>query len=201
MSEYTTAFTAGPLMPGKTAIIVEEVRQGTPLDEVDWGVLDINSWQGRRRKMAEIKRRLKNVNRSVWEDLPALSTREKSLTLYYCCLKTYRLLFDFHMDVVLPTWRSSDRTIESYDVRRFLEQRADRHPEVDDWSESSWSKVRRVVLQMLRESGLLVEKKLRKVNPSDGFWNRFVTVGDIWFLEACFLNEEERRPIVDTVRS
>ena len=201
MSEYTTAFTAGPLMPDKTAMIVEEVRQGTPLDEVDWEVLDINSWQGRRRKMAEIKRRLKNVNRSVWEDLPDLSTREKSLTLYYCCLKTYRLLFDFHMDVVLPTWRSSDRTIESYDVRRFLEQRAERHPEVEDWSESSWSKVRQVVLQMLRESGLLVENKLRKVNPSDGFWNRFVTVGDIWFLEACFLNEEERRRIVETVRS
>ncbi len=201
MSEYTTAFTAGPLMPDKTAMIVEEVRQGTPLDEVDWEVLDINSWQGRRRKMAEIKRRLKNANRSVWEDLPDLSTREKSLTLYYCCLKTYRLLFDFHMDVVLPAWRSSDRTIESYDVRRFLEQRAERHPEVDDWSESSWSKVRQVVLQMLRESGLLVENQLRKVNPPDGFWNRFVTVGDIWFLEACFLNEEERRRIVDTVRS
>jgi hypothetical protein len=54
---------------------------------------------------------------------------------------------------------------------------------------------------MLRESGLLVENQLRQVNPSDRFWKRFVTVGDIWFLEACFLNEEERRRIVDTVRS
>jgi hypothetical protein len=201
MSEYTTAFTAGPLMPEKTAMIVEEGRRGSPLDEVDWELLDSNSWRGRRRKMAEIKRRLEHVPRSVWEDLPDQSIREQTLVLYYCCLKTYRLLFDFHMDVVLPTWRSSDRTIESYDVRRFLEQRADRHTEVDGWSESSWQKVRQVILQMLRESGLLVESRLRKKNPSDGFWNRFVNVGDVWFLEACFLNEEERRRIVETVRT
>ena len=39
MSEYTTAFTAGALMPDKTVLIMEEVRRGTMLDEVYWDVL------------------------------------------------------------------------------------------------------------------------------------------------------------------
>ncbi len=70
--EYTTAFTAGPLMPERSARIVEALRQGTAPDEIDPSIFDINSWQGQRRKVAEIKRRLSEADRSVWEDLPEL---------------------------------------------------------------------------------------------------------------------------------
>lgn len=188
-------------MPGRTAQVVEEVHAGTPLDAIDPELLDVASWQGRRRKLAEIKRRLRQTPRPVWDDLPDLGRAAQNVVLYYCCLKTYRLLFDFHMDVVLPSWHSSDRQVGSYNVRRFLEQRADRHPEIDRWSDGTWDKVRQVTLKMLRESGLLKDEHLQRVRQSDGFWQRFVKVGDVWYLEATFLNERKRRSVVDAVRS
>jgi len=199
--EYTTAFTAGPLMPKRSAQIVEELRQGTPPEEIDPSIFDINSWQGQRRKVAEIKRRLFSAERSVWEDLPDLPTLERALVLYYCCLKTYPLLFDFHMEAVLPTWRSADRSFGAHDVDRFLEKQAETHPEIDDWGESTWKKVRQVMLQMLREAGFLREAKLHPVDRPERFWTRFVKVGDLWFLEAAFLNEAKRRSTAQSLRS
>lgn len=198
--EYTTAFTAGPLMPERSARIVEEFRQGTSPEEIDPSIFDINSWQGQRRKVAEIKRRLSEANQSVWKDLPDLSAPSRALVLYYCCLKTYPLLFDFHMEAVLPTWRSADRSFGPHDARRFLEQQAEPHPEISEWGESTWQKVRQVMLQMLREAGFLQEGKLRGVDQPETFWARFVEVGDLWFLEAAFLNEEERRSVAQSLR-
>jgi hypothetical protein len=199
--EYTTAFTAGPLMPKRSARIVEEFRQGTPLREIDPSVLDINSRGGQQRKSAEIKRRLENTEEPVWKDLPELPVPERALVLYYCCLKTYPLLFDFHMEAVLPTWRSADRSFGNHDVRRFLEGQAETHPEIDGWGESTWKKVRQVMLQMLRKAGFLRDGSLQKVDRPDRFWTRFVKVGDLWYLEAAFLNEAQRRSTTQSLRS
>lgn len=199
--EYTTAFTAGPLMPKRSARIVEEINRGASPDEIDPSIFDINSWQGQRRKVAEIKRRLSETDQSVWEDLPELPVPERALVLYYCCLKTYPLLFDFHMEAVLPTWRSADRSFGNHDVRRFLEGQAETHPEIDGWGESTWKKVRQVMLQMLRKAGFLRDGSLQKVDRPDRFWTRFVKVGDLWYLEAAFLNEAQRRSTTQSLRS
>lgn len=199
--EYTTAFTAGPLMPKRSARIVEAYRQGTPLRDIDPSILDINSRGGQQRKSAEIKRRLENTEELVWNDLPELPTPEQTLVLYYCCLKTYPLLFDFHMEAVLPTWRSADRSFGTHDARRFLEQQAESHPEISAWGESTWQKVRQVMLQMLRDAGLLQEGELRRVDRPKAFWTRFVEVGDLWFLEAAFLNEEKRHSVAQSLRT
>ena len=118
-------------MPEESVRIIEAVRAGVPLQEVDPDVLDVNSIRGRKRKTEEIIKRLESADKSIWADLPQRKAAEQNVTLYYCCLKTYRLLFDFHMDVVLPRWRSSDRSLRPYDVQRFLEHRAHSHPEID----------------------------------------------------------------------
>jgi hypothetical protein len=199
--EYTTAFTAGPLMPKRSARIVEEINRGTSPDEIDPSIFDINSWQGQRRKVAEIKRRLSETDQSVWKDLPELPTPERALVLYYCCLKTYPLLFDFHMEAVLPTWRSADRSFGPHGATRFLEEQAEAHPEIDEWGESTWKKVRQVMLQMLREAGFLRDGSLHQVDRPDPFWTRFVKVGDLWFLEVAFLNEAKRRAAAQSLRS
>ena len=199
--EYSVSFTAGALMREESVQIIETVQQGTSLEDVDPDVLSVDSRRGRNRKAMEIVKRLQHVERSVWDDVLTRSTAEQCVTLYYCCLKTYRLLFDFHMDVVLPKWQSMDRDLRPHDARRFLERRADQHPEIDAWSASTWEKVRQVMLKMLREAGLLVNDTLESPHLPVEFWNRFVKVGDVWFLEAAFLNESTRTSIVESAVS
>lgn len=53
-------------MPGRSARIVEALRQGTAPDEIDPSIFDINSWQRQRRKLTEIKRRLLEADRAAW---------------------------------------------------------------------------------------------------------------------------------------
>jgi hypothetical protein len=199
--EYSVSFTAGALMREEAERIIEEVNRGTPLESVDPDVLDIDSHRGRNRKTMEVVKRLQSTDRSVWEDFLGLSHAEQYVLLYCCCLKTYRLLFDFHMDVVLPKWQSFDRDLRPHDARRFLERRADDHPEIDEWGESTWEKARQVMLKMLREAGLLEDGGLQSPQVPSAFWQRFVQVGDIWFLEAAFLKERDRTAVISAVQS
>lgn len=199
--EYSASFTAGALLREEAEHVIEEVRRGTALEAVDPKVLDVNTHRGRNRKTMEVIKRLQSADRVIWDDFPGMSHAEQYVILYYCCLKAYRLLFDFHMDVVLPKWQSFDRELRPHDARRFLEQRADDHPEIDGWGDSTWEKVRQVMLKMLRQAGLLRDGELERPQVPSAVWERFVKVGDIWFLEAAFLKERARRSVIDSVQS
>ncbi len=199
--EYSAAFTAGALLHQESVQVIAAVQEHGDLQAADPDVLTANSKRARERKTREVVRRLQQMERSVWRDFLDDSVAEQKMTLYYGVLKTYRLLFDFHMDVVLPRWRSLDRRITPHDARRFLERRADQHPELDTWSPSTWQKVRQVMLKMLSESGLLYENTLQAPALPDAYWHRFVRVGDIWFLEAALLNERTRTAILEAATS
>ena len=110
-------------------------------------------------------------------------------------------MFDFHMDVVLPRWQAMDRTLEPHDARRLLERRADVHPEIDKWSESTWEKIRQVLLKMMTEAGLLRDGIIVAPTTESRIWDRFVRVGDLWFLEAALLHERRREAITPDVLS
>lgn len=199
--EYSASFTAGALLHQESVRIIEAVQEHGDLQTADPDVLLANSKRTRQRKASEVIRRLQQIEHSVWEDFLDCSVAEQKMTLYYGSLKTYRLLFDFHMDVVLSRWRSLDRTLTPYDARRFLERRADHHPELDEWSASTWQKVRQVMLKMLSEAGFVRENTLQAPSLPDTYWYRFVHVGDIWFLEAALLNERTRASILQAVAS
>jgi len=199
--QYSASFTAGALMRSETERIIQAVNEGASLDQLDPDVLNVDSRRGRQRKMEEVVKRLQHTDPRIWEGFLSLSADAQSITLYYACLKTYRLVFDFHMDVVLPRWQAMERTIGPHDARRFLERRADGHPEIDGWSTSTWEKVRQVLLKMLTEAGLLQDGTLVAPRLQSSVWKRFVLVGDLWFLEAALLNERSRESITRSALS
>jgi len=198
--EYSTTFAAGSLLHEEALQVLEEVDAGTPLAEVEPDVLDVNSRSGRERRLREVERRLERVDPGVWEDFLRCSSSEQKGILYYACMKAYPLIADIHMNAVLPAWRSITQELHRSDIQRFLDEQADAHPEIDQWSDGTLDKVQQVVLKMLRDVGLLKGNRLRRLQLPRSFWERFVRVGDVWFLEAMFLNKEERSAVVDLVR-
>lgn len=199
--EYSTTFAAGSLLREEAVQILEEVDAGKPLAEVGPEVLDINSRSGRERRFREIERRLEHVNQDVWDDFLRCSPAEQQVILYYTCMKAYPLIADIHMNAVLPAWRSITQELHRSDVQRFLDAQADTHPEIDEWSDATYDKVQQVILKMLRDVGLLRENRLQPVQLRHSFWERFVAEGDVWFLEAMFLNKEERSAVISRVSS
>jgi hypothetical protein len=147
-----------------------------------------------------VERRLENVGRDIWSDFQQRTQAEQRVVLYYACMKTYALVADIHMNAVLPAWRSITQELHRSDIQRFLDEQVTAHPEIDDWSETTHDKVQQVVRKMLRQVGLLDGDRLQRLQLPRSFWARFVRAGDVWFLEAMFLSEEERSAVVDLVR-
>ena len=57
---------------------------------------------------------------------------------------------------------------------------------VDSWSESTKSKVASAYLSMLRKCGMMNrEGNLVQLKPSNADF--YIRIGELWFLEACFL--------------
>lgn len=167
------------------------------LDAVGSDVVDVPSPAGRRRKAREIVRRLSSAPPAVWQDLPERRKEEQQVILYYCCMKTYPLIRDVHFGAVLPAWRSIEAAVHAHDIRRYLEKQSEHHPEINSWSEGTWSKVQQVLRKMLVEARLLsASGALRRVRLPAPFWRRFAAQGDVWFLEAMLMSKQEREEML-----
>jgi hypothetical protein len=199
--EYSTTFAAGTLLHDEASRIIAAAEKEGTLSAVDPSVLDINSKSGRERRFREVERRLENIDQNIWSDFQQRTQAEQRVVLYYACMKTYTLVADIHVNAVLPAWRSITQELHRADIQRFLDEQVTAHPEIDEWSESTHDKVQQVVRKMLRQVGLLDGDRLQRLQLPRSFWVRFVRAGDVWFLEAMFLSEEERAQVVDLVRT
>jgi hypothetical protein len=102
---------------------------------------------------------------------------------WLAAVKHSSFLFDFAAEVLRSKIERHDYVLRESDYRRFIEEKTPSHPELLKLSESTSGKIRRVLLAMLREAGILVkggelgsvyrpviphevENSIRAVNPS-----------------------------------
>ena len=120
---------------------------------------------------------------------------EQKIFLFYTCLKTYSIIFDFIFDVVVEKWLSRDIDVNAGDVLYFLDKKTSNHLEIDQWTATTKQKVATVMIRMLKEVGILRDAKIMALDASDAYWHNFVKIGEPWFLQACLLNKERRDQI------
>ncbi|GEO05553.1 hypothetical protein AAE02nite_32170 [Adhaeribacter aerolatus] len=156
-------------------------------------LLKINAQASRARIANELRNRAGSVDREFWFYFEGLEEKEQRLALYYIILKTYPLLLNFHFEVVLKKWRTLDYHLEKFDLQMRLDEIVSQDATVAGWTDNSRNKIISVFMTMLKDAGFLSRNQLRKPeNISSSFWKFFVTAGDLWFLEACFVNKTER---------
>jgi|AntRauTorckE5430_2_1112549.scaffolds.fasta_scaffold06886_3 uncharacterized protein with WD repeat len=201
MSKYSVSFVAGALLLQETTVIIPLLineDEGAIQEEIETGKLTgINAKSSRKRKISEIRKRFNAVPIGVWESFQILDKSEQLVILYYVCLKTYQILQDFHIDIILNKWKRYDIQVSKSDFLNFLFQQADKHPEIFDWTELTHGKTASVALLMLKEVNVLNKKELKQVHLSVSFWRLFLKFGEIWFLEAIFLDQEEIQGIIE----
>lgn len=197
---YLISFTAGGLLYDETIsllpylndekikIISEQIKTNT--------LLQTNSQAARQRIIQEVKKRYMAVGSDSFSFFKDISQNERKVFLFYTCLKTYSILFDFLFDVIIDKWLSRDIDIDKSTVLYFLDKQSSSHPEIDDWKETTIQKVSSVMIRMLNEVGLLITGRLHPLEAPNVFWNYFVENGDSWFLQICLLNKERRNQII-----
>ena len=112
-------------------------------------------------------------------------------------MKTYKILFDFMLDVIIEKWLSMDLEVDINDVERFLDKKSNVQNDIEDWSSQTRRKIITVLVRMLNEVGMLENNTLVQIEAPDEFWRMFVANNDSWFLEAGLLSKEQREKIIN----
>ncbi|MBQ2198644.1 MAG: DUF1819 family protein [Bacteroidales bacterium] len=193
-SPYSASFTARALGYYEMESILPVMLDDSIDDKVrvlsqDSTHLQLATLQSRKRVLAEMLVRFKAVDRSFWDRYVSLGEREKRLALLFVILKSYRLLFELQVNLVIPKYYSPDRVLTKNDVFAAISEVACRDEFVDSWSEDTRNRAASQYVTILRQAGLIDEAsgELREPNVADDELAYYVRIGEIWFLQACLL--------------
>ena len=194
-SPYTASVTGGGFLFAETGILLpllqsEDSAKLLKDEAVNNNLLQINAESARKRIIAEVSKRYKAMPAAFWNDYSQMTTEDQMVANFFVILKTYKIIFDFHINVALRRWNSISKTIEKDDVMMELDEIAARDAFVDSWSDDTKAKLAGTYLTILRRAGMLDEagqlKTLYCSNPE-----YYVTIGEPWFLESCLLQPYE----------
>ena len=202
-SPYTSAFTACSFLYAEFEAVLPLLRSGDAdvllSEEVVYrNRLKINNESSARRILREFKRRYESVPDRFWDWYECLETAARKAALLYVILKTYKLLFDFHVHVTIRKWNSVDHTLATADLQLELLDVSANDEVVDGWSEQTKRKLMSAYLTILRQVGMLdsVTDELRPLRLMPHEYQYYMEHGDAWFLDACLLNPMEREHVM-----
>ena len=204
-SPYTISFSIGGLLHREilavlplfnreqtVELIREEIKQNN--------FLQINSEAARKRVMGEIRKRISSQDARFWQLFSQSSEDDQKILLFYVCLKTYKLVFDFHFNVTLSIWNSSSNTVDAYLYKMELDEIGGSDQFVFDLSDVSKKKSISSYLCMLREVNLLnaTSNQLKSVTPSAQVLDYMINNRELWFLDACLLSAQTKSQLLST---
>lgn len=193
-SLYSASFTGAAILFTDMNVAVKMLLEDDSPETIktlktDASYIQIKSAKSRERVTAEFVKRFRAVPQSFWSRYIDLPESEQRLALLYVILKTYRLLFEFQVNLAIPKYNSPDRVITKNDVNMALNEIASRDEFVDSWSAETRDRASSQYLTILRQSGLIDEGtgELQCPNVPDEAFLWYIQAGEVWFLQACFL--------------
>ena len=195
ISPYSAAITGGGFLFTETNALLPLLqsadREALLKDEkLNNRLLKINAETSRYRSMVEIARRYDTMPTSFWEDYKAMNENDQQVALFFVILKTYKICFDFHINVTMRKWNSISKSLVYDDIEMEFNEISARDEFGDSWSDKTKRKVASAYLTVLRKVGLLdKEDNLHPLSASN--FDYYILNGEQWFLEACLLQQYE----------
>ena len=190
-SPYTAAITGGGFLYEETCTLLpllqSDNREALLKDEaLNNRLLHINSETSRKRNISEINRRYDTMSPKFWLDFQEMDEDDQKVALFFVMLKTYKICFDFHINVTMRKWYSISKKVEHDDLMMEFNEIAAKDEFVDSWSETTKKRVASAYLTILRKINMIQsDNSLIAINCSN--WQYYIEMGEIWFLEACLL--------------
>ena len=120
-SPYTAAITGGGFLYEETCTLLpllqSDNREALLKDEaINNRLLQINSETSRKRNIAEVCRRYDTMPAKFWFDFLEMQEGDRKVALFFVMLKTYKICFDFHINVTMRKWNSISKRVEHDDL-------------------------------------------------------------------------------------
>ena len=169
------------LSPDADALLKKEISENN--------ILLIKSESSRKKAVLEFKRRFNAVPREFWEWFATVSESTQLWAMFFVNLKTYRIFFDFQVNVVLNNWNGISRTVTYNDILSEFYQISASNAFVDSWSKETKDRITSSFITLLRKVGLLDAKtsELRSPQVNEEEFAYFLKINEAWFLDACLL--------------
>lgn len=202
-SPYTAAITGGGFLYEETCTLLpllqSDNREELLKDEaINNRLLQINSETSRKRNIAEVSRRYDTMPTKFWLDFLVMQEEDQKVALFFVMLKTYKICFDFHINVTMRKWNSISKRVEHDDLMMEFNEIAAKDEFVDSWSEATKKRVASAYLTILRKIGMIGQNNsLNAINCSN--WEYYIQMGEMWFLEACLLQPYQIENIKKTL--
>lgn len=190
-SPYTAAITGGGFLYEETCILLPLLQSGNResllKDEaLNNRLLQINSETSRKRNITEVSRRYDAMQSSFWEEFVKMDEDNRKVALFFVILKTYKICFDFHINVTIRKWNSISKRVELEDLMMEFNEISANDEFVDSWSDATKKRVASAYLTILRKIGMIgQDNSLNAISCSN--WEYYIQTGEMWFLEACLL--------------
>lgn len=169
------------LSPDADTLLKKEISENN--------ILLIKSETSRKKAVLEFKRRFNAVPRQFWEWFATVSESTQLWAMFFVNLKTYRIYFDFQVNVVLNNWNGISRTVTYNDILSEFYQISASNAFVDSWSKETKDRITSSFITLLRKVGLLDAKtsELRSPQVNEEEFAYFLKINEAWFLDACLL--------------
>lgn len=207
-SPYTSAFTACSFLFSEFNAVLPLLRSDNAdlllKDEsVNRHYLMVNNEASARKILLEFKRRYKTVPIAFWDWYDTLDETAQKAALLYVILKTYKLLFDFHIHVAIKKWNSVDHTLTTNDLQMELLDVSANDEFVDSWSVQTKKKLMSAYLTILRQADMMDSKtnELRPLRLMPNEYKYYIENGELWFLDACLLTPMEKDNIINAYKT
>lgn len=149
-------------------------------------LLRINAETSRKRAIGEVVRRYRAMPPAFWAHYRTMPFDDRRVACFFVILKTYKILFDFHVHVTLRKWNSIARSVTIDDIMLEFNEISAADAFVDSWTDATKKKVASAYLTILRRVGMLRPEGTLQPLVCGNF-GYYVTLREQWFLEACLL--------------
>ena len=148
------------MRPELLLIVAERFLQTDSWEQTKKSILVRNELQCRstasaQRLERELRQRLLNLSRRQLELLVSLGIDTRISLAWLAAVKHSAFLFDFAAEALRSKLEQHDYILRESDYRCFIDEKTPSHPELVALSPSTLAKIRRVLLAMLRELGVL----------------------------------------------
>ncbi len=190
-SPYSASITGGGFLYEETSALLPLLQADNHIELLkDEGInnriINVNAETSRKRFISEISRRYENMAPSFWIDWQSMDEDNRKVALFLVILKTYKILFDFHINVTMRKWNSISKSVTTEDIMLEFNEISAKDKFVDSWSEGTKKKIASAYLTILRKIGMLnIDNELQPLSCSN--FDYYLTHGEPWFLEACLL--------------
>ena len=183
-SPYTAAITGGGFLLEETKVLLPLLQSPDRIallkdERVNNRLLKINAETSRKRAMAEIERRYDAMPPTFWNDFLQMDEEDQKAALFFVILKTYKICFDFHINVTLRKWNSISKSLVYDDIEMEFNEVSARDVFVDSWSDKTKRKVASSYLTVLRKVGILdKDDNLHPLSASN--FDYYIINGEQW---------------------